>query len=228
MKYLIVNADDFGLTHGINRGIIEAHLQGIVTSTSLLVTMPSSEEAAHLSRAAPNLSVGLHIHIDGHGRESGVNTLDTSGLSAELDRQCRRFQDLMGRPPTHLDSHHNVHRNPHLLPYFLDLAQRYGVPLRDYSHVRYFSKFYGQWSGKSHLEQISIGSLLHMLESEVQDGVTELSCHPGYIEPGFSSGYSSEREAELKTLCAPSIRTALAELQIHLVAFRDLARLATD
>lgn len=228
MKYLIVNADDFGASHGINRGIIEAHRQGIVTSASLLVTTPWSEEAARLGRAAPELSVGLHINIDGDGREPDLAKSDASRLRAELDRQCRRFEALMGYPPTHLDSHHNVHQDPRRLPYFLDLARQCGVPLRNHGHVRYLSRFYGQWGGKTHLEQVSVDSLLHMLETEIQEGVTELSCHPGYIEPDFSSGYSSERETELETLCSPSIRVALAELQIQLVAFRDVYRLAID
>ena len=59
MKYLIVNADDFGASHGINRGIQEAHQRGILTSTSLLVNAAVSREAAELSRTAPELSVGL-------------------------------------------------------------------------------------------------------------------------------------------------------------------------
>src|SRR6266566_1016448 len=63
MKYLIVNADDFGASHGINRGIMEAHQRGILTSTSLLVNCVGSREAAELSRATPGLSVGLHADL---------------------------------------------------------------------------------------------------------------------------------------------------------------------
>ncbi len=226
MKYLIVNGDDFGASHGINRGIIEAHRQGILTSTSLLVTMRWSEEAARLSCAAPGLSVGLHVDLQSRGRKPAVDRLDTASWHDELDRQCRRFEELMGRAPTHLDSHHNVHRDPQLLPRFLAAARRYGVPLREHSPVRYLSKFYGQWGGRPHLEQISVDSMLRMLRADIQDGVTELSCHPGYVDPDSRSSYSIERETELRTLCAPSIRRALAEQQIQLVGFRDLGRLA--
>jgi predicted glycoside hydrolase/deacetylase ChbG (UPF0249 family) len=226
MKYLIVNGDDFGASHGINRGIIEAHCQGIVTSTSLLVTVPWSEEAARLACAVPDLSVGLHVDFHSGGREPTPDRPDADSWRVELYRQCRRFEELMGRPPTHLDSHHNVHRDPRLLPHFLDAARHYGVPLREHCPVRYLSKFYGQWGGQTHLEQINVDSLLHMLKTDIQEGVTELSCHPGYIDPDFPSAYSTEREAELHTLCARSIRTALAEQQIQLVAFRDLGSLA--
>ncbi len=226
MKYLIVNGDDFGASHGINCGIIEAHRQGILTSTSLLVTLPWSEEAARLGRAVPALSVGLHVHFHRGGRESTLDRPGADSWRVELDRQCRRFEELMGRPPTHLDSHHNVHRDSRLLPHFLGMARHYGVPLREHSSIRYLSKFYGQWGGQTHLEQISVDSLLHLLKTDIQEGVTELSCHPGYVDPDFPSTYSIERETELQTLCAPGIRTALAEQQIHLVAFRDLGSLA--
>lgn len=220
MKYLIVNGDDFGASRGINRGIIEAYRRGILTSTSLLVTMPWSDDAAFLSHATPDLSVGLHVHLP------ALERLDADSCRAELDRQCRRFEELISRPPTHLDSHHNVHRDVRLLPHFLDVARHYGVPLREHCSVRYLSKFYGQWGGRTHLEQISVDSLCHLLETEVPDSITELSCHPGYADPDFRSGYSIERETELRTLCAPGIRQVLVEQRIRLVAFRDLAGLA--
>jgi predicted glycoside hydrolase/deacetylase ChbG (UPF0249 family) len=225
MKYLIVNGDDFGASPGINRGIIEAHHRGILTSTSLMVNMPSSEEAAWLSRALPHLGVGLHVNFATSGGEPVVDVADSATCRAELHRQFCRFQKLMDSLPTHLDAHHNVHRDPRVLPHFLDLARQYGLPLREHSPIHYFSKFYGQWGGEIHLEQISVESLVRMLQTEVQEGVTELSCHPGYVDPKFPSGYSAERETELRTLCDPSICQVLAERSIQLVSFRDLGNL---
>jgi chitin disaccharide deacetylase len=223
MKYLIVNGDDFGAGRGINRGIIEAHCRGILTSTSLIVNAPWSEAAAALSRTVPDLSVGLHIHLLSAGKNPAAGP--DGGCRAELYRQFSRFQELMDRLPTHLDSHHNMHRDPRLLPDFVDLARQYGLPLREHSPVRYFSKFYGQWAGETHLEQISVESLMRILETQVQEGITELSCHPGYADPDFPSGYSAERETELRTLCDPIIRQVLAERSIQLVSFRDLVDL---
>jgi chitin disaccharide deacetylase len=228
MRYLIVNADDFGASVAINRGVLEAHRRGIVTSASLMVDMPASEEAALLSRQAPGLSVGLHVTFTSHGGRPLVDFADVDGCRAELDRQLRRFQELMGRLPTHLDSHHNVHRDARLLPGFLNLAQRHGLPLREHSPVRYFPSFYGQWGGETHLEQIGVESLLGMLETEVGEGFTELSCHPGYADPAIRSGYHLEREVELRTLCDPAIRRALAEQRIRLITFRDLDRLRAN
>ncbi|MEW6232843.1 MAG: ChbG/HpnK family deacetylase [Chloroflexota bacterium] len=224
MKYLIVNGDDFGASHGINRGIIEAHRQGILTSASLIVTTPWSEEAALLSCAAPDLSVGLHIHLVNEGKNR-VAAPSADNCRTELYHQFFRFQELVGHLPTHLDSHHNVHRDPRLLPHFLELARPYDLPLREHSSVRYFSKFYGQWGGETHLEQIGVESLVRMLETEIQEGITELGCHPGYVDLDFSSGYSDEREIELRTLCDSRTYQALTQRSIQLVNFRDLGNL---
>jgi len=129
----------------------------------------------------------------------------------------------MGHPPTHLDSHHNTHRDGRALPHFLELAGRYGLPLREHSGVRYFSKFYGQWAGITHLEQISAESLAGMLATEIGRGVTELSCHPGYVDEDASTRYALEREAELRALCDPLMRRVLAEQSIHLMSYLDFA-----
>src|SRR6266498_1939948 len=102
MKYLIVNGDDFGASRGINRGIIEAHRYGILTSTSLMVNTPFSEEAAKLAEGVRYLSVGLHADLTKGSR--GAPEL----AGEELEKQFSRFVELMGRSPTHLDSHHNV------------------------------------------------------------------------------------------------------------------------
>lgn len=218
MKYLIVNGDDFGASRGINRGILEAHRRGILTSTSLMVNAPCSEEAAALSHDMPDLSVGLHVHIEG-------SELSDAVCRAQLHDQFLRFQHLIGRPPTHLDSHHNIHRDPRLLPHFLAMARQYDLPLREHSSILYFSKFYGQWGGETHLEQIGVENLVHMLKSELHEGITELSCHPGYVDPDLQSGYSAERETELRTLCDPSVRSVLKEQQIELAGFRDASTL---
>jgi predicted glycoside hydrolase/deacetylase ChbG (UPF0249 family) len=213
MKYLIVNGDDFGASRGVNRGIFEAHRRGILTSASLMVNAPGSEEAAALSQSAPLLSVGLHADLPSADGRSGRE---------ELHRQLARFKTLLGRLPTHLDSHHNVHRDARLLPHFLELAQQYELPLREHSAVRYFSKFYGRWGGETHTEQINSESLARMMATDIEEGVTELSCHPGYVEAASPSGYSAEREIELRTLCDPAIRRVLAEQSIQLISYQDL------
>ena len=221
--FLIVNADDFGASPGINRGILEAHQRGILTSTSLMVNMPASEAAAAMGRALPELSVGLHADLTAELADLSEGLAQR--LAAALAAQLRRFEKLMRRAPTHLDSHHNTHRDPRALPHFVELAQRHGLPLREHSPVRYFSKFYGQWGGATHPEQISAQSLARMLRTEIGEGITELSCHPGYVEPDFVSGYAAERELEVRALCDPVIRHILTQREIQLVSYHQLHRL---
>jgi predicted glycoside hydrolase/deacetylase ChbG (UPF0249 family) len=223
MKRLIVNGDDFGAEQGINRGIVEAHRRGILTSASLMVDMRASGEAAMLAAAMPRLSLGLHAVLT---REDGapiVDFDDEERCRTELHDQLRRFERLTGRLPTHLDSHHNVHRDPRLLPCFQDLAGEHRLPLRGYSPARYFSAFYGQWDGgERHLEWISPANLVRMLATDIGPGTTELSCHPGYVDGDFPSSYSVERETELRTLCDPAVRRAIDEQGIALINFSVL------
>jgi len=131
----------------------------------------------------------------------------------------------VGRPPTHIDSHHNVHRYPRALPHFLELAREHDLPLREHSPVRYVSKFYGQWDGQTHLEQVSVENLEQIIGSEIGDGISELSCHPGYVDEGHVTSYREEREAELRTLCDPRIRRTLAERRITLISYRRISKI---
>jgi predicted glycoside hydrolase/deacetylase ChbG (UPF0249 family) len=207
-RRLIVNADDFGLTAGVNRAVAEAHRHGVLTSASLMVDEPGAREAASLARALPGLSVGLHA--------AAARDADWAG---ELRRQLARFDDLLGRTPTHLDSHHNVHRETDVLPQFQRVAAELGIPLREHSPARYFSRFYGQWDGETHPEQISVERLVAMLDEEVGEGVTELATHPGYVDAQLRSGYAAEREVELATLVDPRVAEAIRERGIDLVGF---------
>jgi predicted glycoside hydrolase/deacetylase ChbG (UPF0249 family) len=228
MKCLVVNGDDLGASPGVNRGIAEAHTQGPLTSASLMVNMPASQEGARLARDLPMLSVGLHANLTDISGRALVDLETGAQCRAFLQHQVHSFQELMDRLPTHLDSHHNLHRNPRLLPHFLELADQYGLPLREHSPVRYFSKFYGQWGGETHLEQISVEGLIHLLETEIPEGVTELSCHPGYSDSKLRSSYRMEREVELRTLCDSAVQEFLLTRQIRLVNFSEATTLLAE
>jgi predicted glycoside hydrolase/deacetylase ChbG (UPF0249 family) len=220
-RICIVNGDDFGASAGINRGIIEALDRGILTSASLMINMPGAEEAIRLGRSHPALSVGLHVNLTNEG-DPVVDLGDIPAVRAEIWHQYEQFADQMGHAPTHLDSHHNILRQPHLTPLFLELAEQDQLPLREHSPVRYFSSFYGRWDDESHPEHISPMQLCSMLETEVGIGFTELACHPGYVGDGFLSEYSAEREIELQTLCDSMVRRFVAEQGIELLSYHEV------
>jgi len=223
-KICIVNGDDFGASAGINRGFVEAHTKGILTSASLMINMPGTEEAIELSATYPDLGVGLHVNFTNEG-DPVIDITDVGAAKAELHSQYELFLDRIGQPPTHIDSHHNVHRIPELSPLFLDLAEQNGLFLRDYSPVRSFGNFYGQWGGESHPEHISSEQLAHVLKTQVGPGFTELACHPGYMGEDFQSEYAIEREVELQSLCSAAAQQSVAQMNIELMNYYQVRQL---
>jgi predicted glycoside hydrolase/deacetylase ChbG (UPF0249 family) len=227
-RFLIVNADDFGRTSGVNRGIARAHEEGIVTSASLMVSWPAAAEAAAYGRAHPDLSIGLHVDLGEWAYRTDqwmpvyefdpLN--DRPAVKKELARQLSAFRDLTGRDPTHLDSHQHVHHDQEpVSSLLLELAGELDVPLRHYhSEVQYCGAFYGQTpQGAAMPQAISVESLISIL-ADLPAGVTELACHPG--EPDdLESTYREERAKEVEALCDPRVREALALERIELRSF---------
>ena len=156
MRQLIINADDFGLTAGVNRAIIETHSSGVVSSTTLMANGPAFNDAVALARSAPNLSVGCHVVlVDGAPvlPPDAVDTLVTSRsaepdrfnsslsafaaramlggfdrdqLVAEITAQIRKIQSA-GLTVTHLDTHKHAHLFPEVLVALLRAARICGV-----------------------------------------------------------------------------------------------------
>lgn len=229
-RYLIVNADDFGQSLGINRGIIQAYERGIVTSVSLMVRGQAAAEAAAYARAHPKLDLGLHVDL-GEWTYCGnewvpvyklVCVDDEQAVAREAERQLVAFRCLVDADPTHLDSHQHVHRENGIRAAFVEIARRLSIPLRSVSpEVRYCGDFYGQdEKGHSFPELISAHALIKIL-AELPRGVTELGCHPGKGND-LESTYRSERVHEVKTLCDPQVRAAVANMGITLCSFRDV------
>jgi predicted glycoside hydrolase/deacetylase ChbG (UPF0249 family) len=222
-KYLIFNGDDFGASTGVNRGIVECHEQGVLTSTSLMVTGRAVSEAVALSRDYPKLAIGLHWDVWGED-ERDFDTKNLEAVRDEYRRQLDEFHRLLGRTPSHVDSHRHAHRDEHLFPYFCELVAPLGVPLRGDGRVSFVGGFYAQWEWKvTNLEYVSVAFLQRMLREEVVDGWTEFSCHPGYVSSDYFAVYLSEREAEVQTLKDPRVRETIEGLGIRLVSYADYA-----
>ena len=228
-RYLIVNADDFGQSSGVNRGIIQCVEHGIVTSASLMVRWPAAVAAAEYARAHPGLSVGLHLDFGEWTCRDGewapvyavVAEDDAAGVEAEISRQLELFRTLVGQEPTHLDSHQHVHRAGPARSVLLQASRRLGVPLRHFGPARYCGEFYGQTKdGLPWPEGISVETLTQILTA-LPAGTTELGCHPG-LGDDVDSMYRSERAQEVPVLCDPRIREALTKEGIELRSFRDV------
>jgi len=226
-RWLIVNADDFGQSPAINRGVATAFEHGIVTSASLMVRWPASSAAADYARQHPTLSLGLHFDFGEWSYRSDewlpVYRVDMRDLKGEVRHQLETFQALTGQDPTHLDSHQHVHREEPLRSVLHELASRLDVPLRDFDpRVRYDGSFYGQSNrGYPVPGAIEASSLVRLIET-LPPGVTELGCHPGEPDHTFNSMYRAERAQEVQALCDPGVRERIQSAGVHLCSFRDL------
>lgn len=227
-RWVIINADDLGLSQGVNAGIITAHERGIVTSASLMVRRAGAEDAAQYARVHPSLSVGLHVDFGEWRRdESGqwhkdpdaTDTDDPRAVHAELLAQLDQFRRLTGRNPTHLDSHQHAHREGHAMNAVLEAGARLGVPVRHFcKEVSYCGNFYGQGpAGEAYPDLISPEALMALLRSLPQ-GITELACHPG-DDPALESDYRDERRREMLALTDARIRLVLQQQGITLCSF---------
>jgi chitin disaccharide deacetylase len=226
-RALIVNADDLGMSAAVNAGIFRAHDEGIVTSASLMVHRPGARDAAQGVARRPGLSLGLHLDL-GEWRfvdwtwvlhDEVVPPDDAEAVAAEIDRQLEVFVDLVGAPPTHLDSHQHVHRSEPVRSALLARADALGVPLREsHPEVRHVGSFYGQWGTGEPLPDAITPAALTALLAELPEGITELGCHPG-LDPALDSPYRDERLTEVATLCAPETRAAVRRLGIELRSF---------
>jgi hopanoid biosynthesis associated protein HpnK len=163
MKKLILNADDFGMTRGVNEGIVRAHREGILTSTTLMANGAAFDDAVERARGNPELGVGCHLVLVGGkcvaSRESVASLVDANGtlpdslplfvarfssgmirgeeIERELRAQIARIRGA-GIEPTHLDSHKHTHAHPRVMEVLGKVAKECGItrvrkPIEDLS-----------------------------------------------------------------------------------------------
>lgn len=233
-RRLIVNADDFGASAGVNEGVIHAFDHGIVTSASLMVRGEAATAAAALARSRPSLSLGLHVDLGEWAYDAGswrpryevVPLQDRAAVAREVRAQLDRFIALTGDRPTHLDSHQHVHRRDPVRAVLDEVAGELGAPLRHFSDIRYCGDFYGQAEdGATQLDWISPDRLMALLAA-LPAGTTELCCHPA-ARADLDTMYRSERLRELDALCRPEVRLTIVSNGIELCRFARAAARAS-
>ncbi len=227
-RFLVVNADDLGLSAAVDEGVFAAHERGVVTSASLMVRQAAAPEAAEAASAHPELAIGLHldlgewIYARGEWTQAYLHcdTDDPGAVEAECRAQLERFRALLGRDPTHLDSHQHVHESEPAKAAIEALAAELGLPLRNRA-VRYEGGFYGQsGKGEPFPEGISPERLVELIRA-LPPGWTEIGCHPA-AGPVPASSYDAERRVELETLCDPRVRETLNVTNVKLCNFAQV------
>lgn len=266
MKRLIINADDYGRSPDISRGIRDAHLRGVVTSTTCMMNIPTTAADITLARKeTPRLGMGVHLVltmgkpilprekvstiVDEHGNNrkydpfiAGMPDLFLDEVKAEWHAQVEYFVQVVGRNPTHLDSHHHSsYFSPALFRAMLELAKEYDCAIRfpftgdvmnelaatskqvpglieEFRPRRpdhFISDFYDEGTTSENLLSIL---------NNLQDGTSEIMCHPGYVDEAFvnESVYNRQRERELGILTDPSIKETIRANGIELINFASL------
>jgi chitin disaccharide deacetylase len=246
VRTLIVNADEFGLTRGVSAGILAAHRLGIVTSTTVLVT--SDVDRAQLAEARDTgLGLGLHMNLTlGRPLTRGRSLVDGKGafirdarraaagaqtreVRAEAEAQIARFEKLVGRPPTHIDTHHHVGLYTPVRDVVLDVARALGVAVRSQdaaartrarsAGLRTTDHFFGESGPDAYWSAARTFAHLRALPP----GVSEFMCHPGRFDDDLGySRYGRQREVEMTGLGTPAARAAAAALGIQLRHFGNL------
>lgn len=207
MKRLIVNADDYGYSEGINRGIVEAHQRGIVTSTSVMVDAPFAQKASELVGLA-DLSIGLHFVPSGTGEQQ-----------IELVRQAEKFISIIGRRPDHIDTHKRKTAESGIKEALLAYAKEHEIPVRGLGYAKLIDAFIGIHSS----DHVTVQSLKAAID-DATEPYNEIMCHVGYSDDYLraNSSYNDLREEELRTICNPEIRRYLEEKDIELVNWKEL------
>ncbi|MDN3682982.1 chitin disaccharide deacetylase [Vibrio tapetis subsp. quintayensis] len=242
---VIFNADDFGLTEGVNTGIVDAFHQGVVRSTTMMVAMPAEKHAVQLAADLPELKVGLHLRFTtGKPLTHHKSLTNWTGnfptiphfwqkrdfapveVYEEVVAQVERFLSL-GLPLSHIDSHHHAHTHPQITNIVSEVAQQYQVPLRGVglegskqvnNQYLFTDQFYDDKISIEHAKKL-------MIRYESRCEVLEVMCHPAYVDGQLSlmSSYLDQREEELRTLSSPDFRVFLQQRGIQVTDYSVLA-----
>ena len=244
-----MNADDLGRSRGVNRGVLLAHKNGIVTSTTLMANAEAAEDAAWLARDQKRLGVGVHLvltfgkplspprAVPSLVRDDGSfpprphlvrGKLRGEEVLAEFRRQIDHVARLLGRAPTHLDTHHFVQDEAEVMWAFTTVAKERSLPVRNQSRSQrdtlrksglrtpdhFVREFYGS-------EAVTPKALLDIFD-RIDEGTSELMCHPAEIDESLlTSSYARERPTELATLTTPDV-VATARARFDLITFAEL------
>lgn len=234
MKYLIPNADDFGFTRDVNRGIIEAHCNGILTATTLMASGAAFDDAVELARQNPDLDIGVHlVLVDLEGFPPTIPRLIFSlpkmRIYDELAGQVRKVL-AAGIQPTHLDTHKHTHLLPPVFNAVVRIAEEFHIPWvrRRFGPFRWIAtrrcRSTDHFTGFRLTGRYGAAELAEVIRN-LPEGSTEFMCHPGLCTEELRDARTRLKESrhrELDALTSPEVRAALEESGVKLARYRDL------
>ena len=244
MTKLIINADDFGLSKGVNYGIIEAHKNGVVKSTSIMAGMPGFDHAVELLKDYPDLGCGVHLTltafkpllkthktiVDENGYfytrftpNMKIECLDNEEVYNELCAQIEKVK-AVGIEITHLDSHHHIHTVPYLKPVMERILEKYKLPVRggfeyefNYEKIVPYAHFFYD-------DGVSVETFINNEEKIKEYEIVDIMSHPAYVDNFImkTSSYNLKRIEELEVLTSTELKDFFERSGIEVVNYRDL------
>ncbi len=279
MRSVIINADDFGLSPGVNRGILSAFRDGVVTSTTLFANLAGFDDAVAIARENPDLPVGIHLSlvwgrpvsdpariptlVDREGRlhrsagalgvRAMLGRVSVDQMQIEFASQIRKVLDA-GLTPTHLDTHKHIHVLPGVTRALVSVAGEFGIHKVRLPRERSPRSRGRRCPASGNAKRTVIALLCRRAESQLaalkttnhfvgiadsacldvqtlsfilrnlDDGVTEVMCHPGYVDDEMKRYvvHPARREIELNALRDSGIRDYTESGSCRLMHFGDL------
>lgn len=254
MTRLIVNGDDFGMCEGVTLGILKAHKDGILRSTTMMVGMPFAKQAALMAKDYPHLGVGIHFtltagkpvsdpkevptlveedgtfhsqfwHIDNMKAEH--DQLNYDEVYKELRAQLELFIELNGKLPDHIDSHHGASSYPRVHQEAKKLIKEFDLPARcthDYVYSDYERPYYLNYF---YNDRVSVEYFTLDHDHIAEKDLCEMMSHPGFVDDYLytHSSYNIQRTKELAVLCDPRVIQWVKDNNIELINYQDIKKI---
>lgn len=244
MTKLIVNADDFGLSEGVNYGIVSAFKNGIVKSTTAMVNMPAFKHGVELLKENQGLGCGVHLTlslgkpvlndhktiVDENGNFHRRITNELVSEKFDLEEVYREFCCQIdtamehGVNISHLDSHHHVHTLASLKPVIEKIVNKYELPIRggfeeaiDYDNViALIDSFYN--------ENVTEDYFKRNIDKLKEFDKVDLMSHPAFIDKSLynATSYSLKRMDEYEILISDSVKDLLEENNIVITNYKNV------
>lgn len=238
-KFLIIHADDFGRTAGINKAIARGYSEGVLTSTSILTNTPSFEDAAKFAQSHPDLDIGIHLTIIGRSPLSHpgkVKSLlnkdgtfhdvwtqllpvlltgraDPKEIEIEFETQICRVKDY-GLTPTHMDSHQHVHMYPSIMRVLMRLAHRHKIPWIRLSREHFNIKLamHSFFNGRFCEANVKRFILAHLAKRQERHFLNNKIFTPHHFYGVMNNGYMTKK---VFLTIIDSIKTGITEIMCH-------------
>lgn len=235
---LIVNADDFGITRAVNFGILDCLQNGILTTTTLMCNAPATMHAIELTKKY-DLPIGIHLvatmfrpltDCSSWVKEDGTfdkqkymehgEVVDVEQLRKEWFAQMEFFIKHVGKKPTHIDSHHHAHLQPHAAQVIQDIADYYQLPVRNIAteygeNVYFYHEFYSP--------NVSVDVIADAIK---HGDIVEMMAHPAYVDQKLIevTSYNMGRLPELDILMGEEAKELITKEGVELINYLDVQK----